>query len=115
MDAKKKAIILALVGFFTLGIANFVYVFILSDKIIFDYKRRVLYPIAELLFTVCTLGIYGIYWTYKITATLDKREGYDTYTVNSLVTTVLSACFLRSISMAMIYFRLECLAEANEN
>ena len=114
MEAKKKAIILAIIGFLTFGIANIVYIYILSDKLVFDFKRKLYYPVRETVLNICTLGIYGIYWTYRASRTLDKREGYDDLTVTSLASTIISVFPIRSISMAMIFFRLTSLTAASE-
>ena len=114
MDAKKKAILFALIGFITFGLANTVYLYLWSDKLVCDHNKKVFYPIRETVLNVFTLGIYGIYWTYRASKTLDKREGYEVLTVNSLVCTVISAFMLRSISMAIIYFRLASLTAPSE-
>jgi hypothetical protein len=114
MDAKKKAIIFAFIGFITFGLANTVYMYIWSDKLVYDHNNKIFYPIREIVINVFTLGVYGIFWTYRAARTLDLREGYETFTVNSLVSTVISACPLRSLSMALIYYRIASLKAALE-
>lgn len=110
----KRAIIVFLIGFFTLGIGNFVYIYLLSDKTVVDDTGRVIYPLKELVLTVVTLGIYGIIWTYKLSKTLDSRENREEVSGITLLSTGLSAVFLKSVSCALICYRM-ALLEADIN
>ena len=114
MNESKKAIIIAVLGFLTFGIANIIYIYLFSIKIARDSNGKTIYPLRELILDIITFGIYGIIWTYKISKTLDKHEGYAVLTSPSLICTIISGVFLRSISMAYIYYRLKLLEAPSE-
>lgn len=115
MNESKKAILIALLGFLTLGIANFVYIYLFSCKIARDAQGKTIYPLRALILDIVTFGIFGIIWTYKVSKALDKREGYSELTTPSLVCTVISGIALRSVSMAYIYYRLKLLEAPSES
>ena len=111
----KRAIIVFLIGFFTLGIGNFVFIYLLSDKIVTDDTGKVIYPLRELILTVVTFGIYGIFWTYKLSKTLDSRENREEVSGVTFLSTALSAVFLKSISCALICYRMALLEDHTAN
>ena len=110
----KKSVLIFILGLLTFGIANIVYIFIFSDKIIKDHNNRVFYPVREVILNIITLGIYGIIWTLRMSKTLDKREGFDKITSISIISTVVSALPIRCVSMTVIYYRMLCLESTAE-
>ena len=111
----KRAIIFFLIGFFTLGIGSLVFIYLLSDKMVSDDTGKVIFPLKELVLTVITLGIYGIIWTYKMSKTLDIRENREEVSGITLLSTALSAVFLKCVSCALICYRMELLEADADN
>lgn len=96
-----------IIGIVTLGMANFYFIYRFSVLIQKDAKGNLVYPMREAVINLMTLGIYGIYWTLKISFALDKREENSDFSPISAVSCVLSAVpMVRTISMAIISNRL---------
>lgn len=102
MDNSRKSlittIIIIMLGFFTLGLSDLVWVYIISDKV--DTKRFL--PMKQIALTVITFGIYGILWTYLVLDEADKQLVTNVGT-KKIICPILSLCFLRNISIAIIY------------
>ena len=93
---------IVLFGFFTLGLADLIWIYVISDR--FDCRK--LLPMKQLALTVITLGVYGIIWVYRVAldmyrADIIKGKG------RVLLLTVLSVFFLRTISVLLLYNTLE--------
>ena len=114
MNENKKAVLIFLLGFVTLGIANVVYIYLFSVKISRDYKGDIIYPIREVVLNCLTIGIYGIIWTYKVSKRLDALEGNEKASSQTLVTTIVSALPIRCISMTVIFQRMTAIDGASE-
>ncbi len=89
-----------ILGFLTLGLGNNVNIYVISDRIAFDKDGNVLYPMREAVLNFITFGLYGIFWTYKVSKAIsgatDSDKGF------AALVTVLSALPIRFISMALI-------------
>ena len=104
---KLSAPIVFIIGMFTLGFANFYFLYRFTEMIGKDAKGSLMYPMKEAMINVMTFGIYGIYWTVKASFTLDKREEKASFSPISMVTSALSAIpMVRTISMVIIANRL---------
>jgi len=90
-----------ILGFLTLGLGNNVNIYVISDKITYDKDGNVFFPMREAMLNFITFGIYGIFWTYKISKAISVAlsDNSKSFTV---LTTVMSALPLRCISMALI-------------
>ena len=95
--------IVFILGIVTLGLANFYFLYRFSELIGKDAKGRLLYPMREAVINIMTLGVYGIYWTVKLSFALDKREESSVFSLLSAVSCVISAVpMVRTVSMAII-------------
>ena len=95
---KLTPIIIIILGFFTFGISDLVWIYIISDK--FDYKRFL--PMKQVALTVITFGIYGIFWVYHISSVMHKDGCIKGKSIVWLCT-ILSVVLLRQISVSIIY------------
>ena len=91
-----------IIGFCTLGLGNNANIYIISDKIGFDKQGRVICPMMEMMLNIITFGIYGIFWTYKISSVISAKNGSSGVTSETVLNTVLSALPTRCISMALV-------------
>ena len=95
---KLTPIIIIVLGFFTFGISDLIWIYIISDK--FDYKHFL--PMKQVALTVITFGLYGISWVYRMSLELDK-SAYIKGKSMVWLCTVLSVVFLRHIGVSIIY------------
>ena len=102
----KKTIGIFFIGFLTFGIGNIVLLYIFSDKAVTDANGKVIMPMREMTLNLITLGIYGAFWTYKMGKKADILEGRPNISPLTVVCSVLSVLLLRSISMSVIYYRM---------
>jgi len=105
-------VFIVVLGFFTLGISDLVWIYIISDKL----DRRIFLPIKQVALTVITFGIYGILWSYKIASKLHS----DLIINNSstpMICAILSLFFLRNLSVAILFhaFNTKTIASDKEN
>ena len=98
--------IIVILGFFTLGISDLIWIYQISDK--YCYKRFL--PMKQVALTVITFGIYGIIWTYKIASAVYKDENRQ-YKPNVWLCTGLTVCFLRPFSVSLLYKSLDNASE----
>ena len=103
----KKAIGVFFVGVFTFGIANLVFLYCFSDKILTDADEKIINPMRESVLNILTLGLYGAFWSYKIGQKLDMIEGCEKISAQTIICAILSVLFLRSITMSVIYYRMK--------
>ena len=75
-----------ILGLFTFGIANSLFIYAFSKFMRFDKNGYVIYPMKELILNVITFGIYGIYWTFSINSALDACEEQGRYIFSSMGT-----------------------------
>lgn len=90
-----------ILGFLTLGLGNNVNIYMISDKVTYDKDGNVFFPMREAMLNFITFGIYGIFWTHKVskaisTAISDEKKSF------TVLTTVMSVFPLRCVSMALI-------------
>ncbi len=90
-----------ILGFITFGIANYVYMYLISEKLGRDSKDELIYPMREVVLNFLTLGVYGIIWTYK---TADQLYGNKK---NAVICAIISVFPIRCVSMAMLASQLE--------
>ena len=95
---KLTPIIIVVLGFFTLGISDLIWIYDVSDK--FDYKRFL--PMKQVALTAITFGVYGIFWVYRMSSQMYKTE-YIKSKTKVLLCTILSIFFLRNISVSILY------------
>lgn len=111
----KKAIGVFFIGLLTFGIGNIVLMYILSDKMLTDADGKIIYPMREIVLNLLTLGIYGAFWSFKLGQKLDMLEGREAVSAKTVICSVISVLFLRSITMGTIYYRMKsCDIGANE-
>lgn len=91
-------VIIIVLGFFTLGLSDLVWMYIISDRV----DTRCFLPMKQVALTVITLGIYGILWTYLVSNEINKRLVSGNKS-QRIICPILSLCFLRNISIAIIY------------
>lgn len=89
--------LIIVLGLFTFGISDLFWVYRISGRV--NIRRYP--PMKQIALFVITLGVYGIFWTYLIQSELEKLTGQDRMWRKS-VCTLLSALFLRCISIAVI-------------
>ena len=91
-------VLIIILGFFTLGISDIIWIYYISDK----FDRKAFLPMKQLTLTVITFGIYGILWTRNI-----SKEMYKSNILKSkstvMLCTILSIIFLRTISIFVLY------------
>ena len=103
----KKAIGVFFIGFFTFGIANLVFLYRFSDKMLTDASGKILNPMRESVLNIITFGLYGAYWSFKMGQKLDMLEGRESVSAITFICSLLSVLFLRSITMSVIYYRMQ--------
>ena len=103
----KKAIGIFFIGIFTFGIANLVFLYRFSDKILTDADGKIIYPMRETVLNLLTFGIYGAFWSIKVGRKLDILEEYEKISMLTIICSALSILFLRSITMSVIYYRIK--------
>lgn len=102
----KKSIGVFFISFFTLGIADLIYVYIFSDKICTDIDGKIFLPMKEAVLFLITFGIYGIFWSFKAGERLDKKEGRE-YISSKTVACAILSLFIRSIAISILYYRIK--------
>ena len=95
---KLTPFIIVVLGFFTLGITDLIWIYSISDRI----NAEKYLPMKQVALTMISLGIYGIFWTYKLSSEIKNSNSY-TDNIKPMICTILSVIFLRNISTAMIY------------
>ena len=108
---KLKPIIVFILGFCTMGIADLIFIYWFSKMMRFDKEGNVIYPMKEFILNIITFGIYGIYWTYYINRTLDSCEEQGRGKMMSVILSVASALPIRCIALAITYSRIEKAGE----
>lgn len=109
-DSRLNPPLVFIIGMVTLGAANFFFVYRFSELLKKDADGKRMYPMREAALNVITLGIYGIYWTFKVGRTLDAREENAGISPISVLLTILSAIpFVRIVSMTLICNRMTAL------
>lgn len=96
-STKLQIPIIIVLGLFTFGISDLFWVYTISERV--NIRRYP--PVKQLTLFIITLGIYGIFWTYLMINELEKQTGRK-ITRKKIVCTVISALFLRNISVAVI-------------
>ena len=91
-------ILIILLGFFTFGISDLIWIYSISDK----FNRAKFLPMKQIALTVITFGIYGIFWVHMISTDMQKATIIKNNSI-PLVCTVLSVIFLRTISVFILY------------
>ncbi len=103
----KKAIGVFFIGFFTLGIANLIFLYRFSNEMVTDASGKIIIPMQELVLNLLTLGLYGAVWSYKMGKKLDLIENNDNISSITIICSILSVVFLRSFTMGNIYYRMK--------
>ena len=103
----KKAIGIVFISILTLGLANTVFIYVISDMAARDEHGRIIYPMKNAVLNVITLGIYGGVWIYTMGKMLDTRDEISAPSKQTVVFCLISFVFLRSISLANIYYRIK--------
>ena len=106
---KLMPLLIVLLGFFTLGLSDFVLIYIISDR----FNRKKFLPMKQLALMIVTLGIYGIFWSYRITSAMHKEKIIDKYW-KAPICALLSIFFMRNISILIIYNALDA-ANSKQN
>ena len=91
-------ILIIVLGFFTLGISDLIWIYSVSD----EFDRKKFLPMKQLALTVITFGIYGIFWTRNMAKEMHESNLIKTNSVVVLCT-ILSIFFLRTISVFILY------------
>ena len=95
---KLLPVLIILLGFFTFGISDLIWIYIISDK--FDRARFL--PMKQVALTVITFGIYGILWVHTTSSAMQKSMIIKN-SIIPIACTVLSIVFLRTISIFILY------------
>lgn len=103
----KKAIGVFFISLFTLGLANIIYVYILSERALLDVDGKMIFPMREAVLYVITFGFYGFFWANKLGKRIDNLEGVSAPSSQTKLGIILALPFLRSFCVAYIYARLE--------
>lgn len=97
-----------ILGLFTFGIANSLFIYAFSKFMRFDKNGYVIYPMKEFILNVITFGIYGIYWTFSINSALDACEEQGRGRGLTALLTVISALpIIRAVALAVTYSRIQ--------
>lgn len=96
---KFQTFFIMICGFFTLGISNLVWIYILSDKV--DPINFL--PMKQIVLTLITFGIYGIFWCNKMAKTVFNN--IETRRNDIIFCTVFAFVFCAA-SIALIHSRL---------
>lgn len=99
---KLTPLLIVLLGFFTLGIADLVWIYIISDK----FNRKKFLPMKQLALTIITLGIYSVFWSYRVASAMNRAEIIkERWKVPFCA--LLTVFFLRCISILILYSALD--------
>ena len=95
-------ILIILLGFFTFGLSDLIWIYIVSDRV--DYQKFL--PMKQVSLTVITFGIYGIFWAYKLSSSMHKSNIIKDKKI-PLICVILSIISLRNIALFIMYQALE--------
>lgn len=99
-----------ILGFISFGIADIIFVYMLSHKVRFDKNGEPILPMKEFILNIITFGLYGIYWVYKINLALDKVQ--EVTDKKAAILLAFAAVFpIRFIVFSYITYRIQNLSE----
>ena len=99
---KLTPLLIVLLGFFTLGLSDLVFIYVISDR--FNCKKFL--PMKQLSLMIVTLGIYGIFWSYRVASEMRKEKMIKEYW-KAPICALLAIFFMRNISVLIIYNALD--------